>query len=29
MDPYCVLKLGEQEYKSAVKDEAGKEPVWN
>ena len=29
MDPYCKVKAGEQKFKTAVKDGAGKEPVWN
>ena len=29
MDPYCVLQVREQVYKTKVKDGAGKKPVWN
>lgn len=29
MDPFCVIKYGTKEYRTQVKDEAGKTPVWN
>ena len=29
MDPYCTLILGDQTLKTSVKEDAGKEPVWN
>ena len=30
MDPFCEISIGgEKVYKTAVKDEAGKTPVWN
>ena len=30
MDPYIILKIsGNQVHKTATKDDAGKEPVWN
>jgi Ca2+-dependent lipid-binding protein len=28
-DPYCVLTLGKQQFRTKVKNEAGKRPVWN
>lgn len=28
-DPYVVVRLDEEEKKTSVKDEAGKNPVWN
>ena len=29
MDPYVVIQVREQEFKTQVKQEAGKEPKWN
>ena len=29
MDPYVIIKYRTQEWKTGVKDEAGKKPVWN
>ena len=29
MDPYCIIQVREQEFKTKVKEEAGKEPKWN
>ena len=29
MDPYVVIQVREQEFKTKVKQEAGKEPKWN
>ena len=29
MDPYCIIKVREQEFKTTVKEEGGKEPKWN
>ena len=29
MDPYCIILVREQEFKTSAKEEAGKEPKWN
>ena len=29
MDPYCIIEVREQRFKTSVKEEAGKEPKWN
>jgi len=29
MDPYCILKVREQIFKTFIKESAGKAPVWN
>jgi len=29
MDPYCIIKVREQEFRTTKKQEAGKEPKWN
>jgi Ca2+-dependent lipid-binding protein len=29
MDPYCVLQVRQDIFKTAVKQDAGKTPVWN
>ncbi len=28
MDPYCIIQVREQEFKTAIKKKAGKEPKW-
>lgn len=28
-DPYCIIKLGQQQKKTRVHDEGGKKPRWN
>ena len=29
MDPYCILYIKEKEFRTSVKKEAGKQPIWN
>ena len=29
MDPYCIIQVREQEFKTSIKEEGGKEPKWN
>ena len=29
MDPFCIVEYRQERYKTAVKDNAGKTPVWN
>jgi len=29
MDPFCIVEYRQERFKTAVKDNAGKNPVWN